>query len=226
MRLVLLVLGLCSAAFAGEGENYKRQESLQCRAISNNIGPLLGPCAQSTKQCLSTGDIDSVQDLICPPTKVKRETIYDVLVECQGQNYTDIVYAGICGSTTGADGEEVQCSEAILTINDGSAAKEACCGAGEVEAVLVDVGSGSQCAEELRKLTSDVGCCTATIVFQFFFQECTEDRGLPGLLAAAQIDQPPLCTFPLYTGEDSALATGAGIIILAFTVVSSLFVLV
>ena len=203
-RVLLLVLGLCAAAIAEQGALDRRQESVQCEAITANIGPLLAACATSTVACLSAstagiGNIVAIQELICPPTKSVRDNIYNTLVDCRSQDFADLIYASVCGSTTLESGETLLCTDAILTINDGSAAKEACCGDGST-------GPVSQCADGLRNLTRDVGCCTASLMLQTFLQSCETDDGLglTALFDANQVDIPSLCDFPLYTEGSSS----------------------
>ena len=196
VRLVILVFWFCAVATAAGNEVFQRQLGDACTAISTILGKL--DCSDSTTECIEgtteVGTIDAIRQLICRPDKITRENIYDTLVSCQGQASADLIYAGICGSTTIA-GNEVLCTDAILTVNNGISAKEACCGP----------GNASQCASELQQLSSDLGCCTATIVFQLYLQECEDGQGLAALFQANGVIPPPLCDYPLYepgSGDD------------------------
>jgi hypothetical protein len=205
-RLVLLVFGLCAVATAAEDDAFKRQFGDPCAAITANIGNL--DCSESTVECLESatatglGSVAAIQQLICPATELVRTNIYDVLVSCEGQVYADTVYAGLCGSTTIA-GDPVICTDAILSVNNGTSAKQACCG----------LGNASQCASELQQLSADLGCCTATIVLQLFLAECEDGQGLPALFQANGVTPPPLCDYPLYepgSGDGSGDIDGSG----------------
>lgn len=192
----------------------KRQESEECAAITANLGPILEPCKRSTRECLAStsggfGTISFIQQLICPAEKSVRENIYDVLVDCRGQDYADLIYAGICGSMTTVNDTDVNCIDAILSINDGSSAKEACC--------QNSSDSESQCASALQRFSDDLDCCTATIAFQFYFQDC---GGLAALFQANQVELPPLCNYTIYSGSGSLAATGSVATLIAVFVLS------
>ena len=215
VRLVLLVLWICAVATAAGDGIFKRQFGDPCAAITANIGSL--DCSESTVECLEEttgfGTVSAIQQFICPPTKEVRETIYDNLVSCEGQTYADQVYAGICGNTTIA-GDQVPCTAAIPTVNNGTSAKEACCGS----------GNGSQCASELQQLSSDLGCCTATIVFQIFLQECENGQGLAALFQANEVTPPPLCDYPLYE-PGSGFRVAASVAAVSIGIVCSIILL-
>ena len=199
----LVILALFSLALV-EGRDaerlVKRQTEQKCSTVTLNIDRIAAECEKSTTACLtesqnSIGTVSFIQGLICPPTKLARELFYDVLVGCTSQSNADIVYAGLCGNVTMDDGEMRPCTNAVLRLNDGSAAKTACC-----EGTETEFGSGSQCASELRRLTEDVGCCTAAAPLHYFFLSCKVDgnTGLDALLGATGVGRPELCNYTLY----------------------------
>ena len=225
MGLVYFVLGLSAvAAIARGGGEWealsvsKRASKDECDAITLNIQPLLGSCGTDLRTCLDAskfGAVSFIQAAICPVTKSVRENIYDILVACEGQAYADLVYAGVCGNTTLSNGDVVLCTDAILSVNDGSAAKAACCSDSSGS------GSGkSNCASELQRLADDLGCCTATILFQFYLMEC-EGR-LAGVFLANSVDQPPLCNYTVHAGTPIPAASGATVIALLVGMILSL----
>ena len=199
MSRLVVILALFSLGLAEPGRELpKRQTEEQCNVITANIRPLQASCRESTTACLTStsqgfGTIPAIQSFICPPTKGVRENVYDVLVSCESQSYADQVYAGLCGSTASPAGPVLRCTDAILEANNGSAAKDACCGDGDSGS-----GSGSRCASELRRLADDLGCCTATIILRFFFENCGAGK-LDVLLQENAVAQPQLCDYPLYT---------------------------
>lgn len=199
MLVIFVVFSLSVAATAGEPV-VKRQA--ECAVVESNIGKILGPCRSSTRECLQSsttdvGGIDGLYNLLCPPTK-GQTVLYDLIAGCRGKDYADLAFSGLCGSTTLVDGTEMKCTDAILAVNDGSAAKESCCS----QDASAD-GSGSSCARELKQLSSDLGCCTGTIVFNIYLQECEGGHGLPGLFQNNQVDIPGLCNYTMYSGSAS-----------------------
>lgn len=201
MLVIFVVFALGVATGEPAGTSIKRQS--ECDIVESNIAKILGPCSSSTRECLTTdatdvGGVDSIYKLLCPPTK-GQVVLYDLIEGCRGKDYVDLSFSGVCGNTTLVNGTEIKCTDAILSVNDGSAAKNACCG----EEANVD-GSGSRCASELKRLSSDLGCCTGTIVFTIYLaamEGC--EGGLPGLFQAHQVDVPPLCKYTLYSGAAS-----------------------
>ena len=210
---VILALFSLVLVKGGDAERLvKRQTDQQCLAVTSNIGRISGECEKSTTACIteSTGDgigtVPFIQDLICPPTKIVRENIYNVLVGCTSQANADIVYAGLCGSTSVND-TELACTDAIVRLNDGTAAKGVCCGGARTQ-----FGSGSQCAGELVGLAEDVGCCTRSVVLQYFFRSCQVDgggSGLDALLQANGLELPPLCNYTIYEPAGGAAGVSA-----------------
>ena len=214
MHLFLCLFGLYAALAVGDVGSEGRQSAEQCLAVTLNLGPVLERCSVSVVQCLTAnvmgfGEIESIQELICPPTEARRNNIYDVLVGCTSQENADLVYSGICGSTELADGEVVLCTDAALQVNNGSAAKADCCS--EPEA------SGTQCADELSKLVKDIGCCTGTVIFDAFFEECEEGAGIEALFQANNVTLPQLCDYPLYS-PDSSPANSSSFMIIALSI--------
>ena len=198
MRFFLYMFGLYAVAVASIDTVAKRQSSEQCLAITANISPVLMECMESVDKCLTSdvmgfGQIEAIQSFICPPTKAVRNNIYNVVVGCTDQEYADLLWSGICGSTNQSNGDVVLCTDAALLVNNGSAAKAACC----------NVDSGPQCANELRQFSSDVGCCTATVIFDAYFDECENGAGLDAMFLANNVSVPSLCDYPLYSSTPS-----------------------
>ena len=229
MKLWSLFLALPSLALAADTTLAERQsDSVQCTAITANIDPLSSSCAVSTTDCLQEssqgfGTIPAIQSLICPPTSGRRENVYDVLVGCTSQEYADLVYSALCGKTA-VNGTSFDCTDAILQLNDGKAAKLACCSS---EGGSSGYGSGSVCASELRKLSRDLGCCTATVVMQFFFAEtagCPVEGGLDQLLEENGVDRPDICDFPLYEEGDGAPGSGSAWLLPLLTLVACVLI--
>ena len=204
----VVILALLSLALAEDVGLSKRQTAQQCTAITSNIDRVGTECEKNTTGCITEstsdgiGTVPAIQQFICPPTKSIRENIYDFLVACTSQSNADEVYAGLCGSTTADDGKDLACTDAIVRVNDGFTAKEVCCDGG-TDSGGTDFGSGSRCASELRGLADDLGCCTATVVLQFFFRRCAVNgtTGLDALLQANGVERPELCDYPLYMGS-------------------------
>ena len=196
-------------------EDSKRQTAQQCAAVTSNFDRIGTECEKNTTGCITEssgtgiGTVPAIQQLICPPTKSIRENIYDVLVGCTSQRNADEIYAGLCGSTTADDGTDLACTDAIVRVNDGFAAKEACCDG--TDSGDPDFGPGSRCAGELRRLANDLGCCTATVVLQFFFRRRAVNgtTGLDALLQANGVERPELCDYPLYMGVSGEGSTTA-----------------
>ena len=178
--LPTLIFVFLLAVEGTEGVLRQRQnEDSVCKAISDNIDPILGPCRESARECLEAPDIGSIgqiQELIC---SVRAENLRSALERCEGRVYADQVHGGVCGNKNSS----TSCVDAILTVNEGQEAKAACCGSAS--------GSGDTCGRELKRLSRDVGCCTGTAVFQFFFAEC--GGGLDELFRGNELEVPPLC---------------------------------
>lgn len=199
MLVIFVVFALSSVAATTGQPAGTRQSAAECAIVESNIGKILGPCRRSTRECLQSsstdvGGVDSIYNLLCPPTK-GQVVLYDLIEGCKGKEYAELAFSGVCGTTI-ANGTEMKCTDAIFSVNDGSAAKNACCN----QDSNAD-GSGSRCASELKRLSSDLGCCTGTIVFTIYLEEC--DGGLPGVFQANQVDVPPLCNYTVYNGASS-----------------------
>ena len=201
MMSVLVLVALSWLAVRAQEATEKPEERSECTVITANVDQLRPMCADDIKTCLTAtsmgfSTISAIQRIICPPSRGQRENIYDVLVSCTSQEEADLVFSGLCGNTTSPEKGVLLCTEAMLKINDGSAAKSACCSAGSGSG-----GSGSQCASELRQLSSDLGCCTPTIVVQYFFENCAAG-GIDVLLRNNGVERPQLCDYPVYVGID------------------------
>ena len=203
MKKMMSVLVLVALSWLAVRAQEKPEERSECTVITANVDQLRPMCADDIKTCLTAtsmgfGTISAIQRIICPPSRGQRENIYDVLVSCTSQEEADLVFSGLCGNTTSPEKGVLLCTEAMLEINDGSAAKSACCSAGSGSG-----GSGSQCANELRQLSSDLGCCTPTIVMQYFFENCAAG-GIDVVLRNNGVERPQLCDYPVYVGNSSA----------------------
>lgn len=217
MLVIIVVFALSVAATTGQPAGTR--QSAECAIVESNIGKILGPCRRSARECLQSsstdvGGVDAIYNLLCPPTK-GQVVLYDLIEGCKGKEYAELAFSGVCGTTI-ANGTGMKCTDAILSVNDGSAAKNACCS----QDSNVD-GSGSRCASELKRLSSDLGCCTGTIVFTIYLEEC--EGGLPGVFQANQVDVPPLCNYTMYSGAASlSLVTSiaAAVIVTAVNIIT------
>lgn len=194
LHVSLVFAFLLTAVGTGGALRQRQNEDSECKAISNNIDPILGPCRESARECLEApeiGSIEEIQSLICSP---RAGNLHSTLVRCEGPVYADQIYGGVCGSI---ENSSTSCVDAILTINDGQEAKDACCGAAS--------GSGNSCGTELQRLSRETGCCVGTAVFQFFFADC--GGGLDELFQGNDLELPPLCMHLFSDGVGQGVAS-------------------
>lgn len=208
--MVVLSLFLSAAVATTKGRERRQPDDNACFPVTSNIDNIQKLCRVNTTSCLLSeskgfGTIPAIQQLVCLPTKSNRDVIYNTLVGCESQTYADLVYSGLCGNITDTDGAttDTLCTDAILRYNNGAAAKSACCG---TDAAEEEAGSSSNCQTELIRLTADLRCCTATIILQFFFEDC-DDNSLDGVLQKYNVTRPDLCTYPLYESSVGARVT-------------------
>ena len=202
-----------------------------CSSVNAGLDPILAPCRESVSRCVTAQNLTGISGLFCQP---KARSDFNEFERCTNRTYSDQVFGAICG---GPDCSESQgpfvdcqgrrCFEVVGT-NEGTAAFGSCnCSTGELSSLLQDCPS--QCRSDLQQLVDDLGCCSNSVIYVYYFSTCG-NRGNPSLDTLPRLMEVCNVTFPqpcLHTFSDNgACNTWNNLLTLVFVLMNTFLQLI
>ncbi len=194
-------------------------QSEDCSGVDSGLSAILGPCRSSVSLCVTSQNLPQVSSIFCLPNA---RTQYNNFLECTNTTFTDQIFGAICGgeNSSCASFEETadettstpfeKCFEGVDR-NDGTDVFQYC------DCSVLNSPSDPKacplaCRESLEDFVDDVGCCSNTALYVYFFSNCDSSLSLQNidrLFQACNLTLPSSCLHP-FSPECACAATDGG----------------
>ena len=186
-----------------------------CADVETGLKPILDPCTRSVAECVTAQNLKALGAIFCLP---KAEMQFNNFNKCTSRNFSDQLFGALCGGSdcSGTGGAcvagDILCYQIVDRNNATKVFEECNCASPSPDQQCPSVS----CKESLEELVEDVGCCTNSLLYAFFLNECkvnspgstlfTQD-GLARLFVACNVTYPSACRHPFSLDNKTNSAT-------------------
>ena len=192
-----------------------------CAGVESGLTPILEPCTRSVLDCVTSQNLPGLGAIFCLP---QAEMQFNNFKRCTNANFTNQLFGALCGGlecmSTCPDG--AYCYD-LVSNNNGTRVFEECnCASPKLDQQCPSVG----CKQALEELLEDVGCCTNSLLYAFYLNQCVvtngtlfTQNGLARLFNACNVIYPESCTHPFSNPMSSAFQFKCNHIILFLLII-------
>lgn len=202
-----------------------------CQSVEAGLEPILSPCRESIASCVVAQDLPGISTLFCTP---EAEMQFNSFLGCTNRTFSDQIFGAICGGPSCTEGSFSNCQPGVgdrcfeqVSLNNGVAAYQACMCSNESLSMLQ---CPTNCRSELQQLVEDIGCCTNTALYVYFFSTCgfqatgaSSLDTIDGLFRACDLTLPPSCLHPFSAPSASVSNTVSTLLIICFSLLVAVF---
>lgn len=205
-----------------------------CQSVEAGLEPILSPCRESIASCvMAQEDLSGISDFFCIP---EAEMQFNSFLSCTNRTFSDQIFGAICGGPNCIEGSFSNCQPMDgdrcfeqASQNNGVAAYQACMCSNESQNSSM-LQCPTNCRSELQQLVEDIGCCTNTALYVYYFSTCgfqatgaSSLDTIDGLFRACDLMLPPSCLHPFSTPSASVSNTVSTLFIICFSLLVAVF---